>query len=118
NNCTISESGASGIVFELGSLTMVNTIMNANFANGTSEAGPALGTASFSLVRSFTAGNRSIADGGNNLVLTSAQMLLSAPGNYGGNVNTIGLLVGSPAIDTGTNAGAPATDARGVTRPQ
>lgn len=39
-------------------------------------------------------------------------------GNHGGNVPTIPLLVGSPAIDAGVCDGAPNKDARGVTRPQ
>jgi predicted outer membrane repeat protein len=33
-------------------------------------------------------------------------------------IPTLALLAGSPAIDAGTNAGCPATDERGVTRPQ
>jgi CSLREA domain-containing protein len=38
--------------------------------------------------------------------------------NNGGAVQTAALAAGSPAIDGGTSAGAPATDARGVARPQ
>jgi hypothetical protein len=38
--------------------------------------------------------------------------------NNGGFTQTHALLAGSPAIDTGTNTGCPATDQRGVTRPQ
>ncbi len=43
---------------------------------------------------------------------------LGALGNNGGNVPTIPLLVGSPAIDTGVCDEAPKKDARGVARPQ
>jgi predicted outer membrane repeat protein len=44
--------------------------------------------------------------------------LLGAPGNYGGFTQTIPLLPGSSAIDTGNNATCAATDQRGVSRPQ
>ncbi len=44
--------------------------------------------------------------------------LLGAPADNGGSVFTDALMPGSPAIDGGTNAGCPATDARGITRPQ
>jgi hypothetical protein len=44
--------------------------------------------------------------------------LLGAPGNYGGYVTTVPLLPGSSAIDTANDAWRPATDARGVARPQ
>jgi hypothetical protein len=38
--------------------------------------------------------------------------------NNGGRTQTHALLSGSPAIDRGDNAGAPATDQRGVARPR
>ena len=38
--------------------------------------------------------------------------------NNGGTTNTRALLSGSPAIDAGTNVGCPATDQRGIARPQ
>jgi hypothetical protein len=38
--------------------------------------------------------------------------------NNGGSTETLALLAGSPAINSGDNSGCPATDARGVTRPQ
>jgi predicted outer membrane repeat protein len=48
----------------------------------------------------------------------STSPLLGPLGNYGGNTQTIPLLPGSPAIDAGDNAACPATDQRGVSRPQ
>ncbi|HWS90299.1 MAG TPA: choice-of-anchor Q domain-containing protein [Pyrinomonadaceae bacterium] len=42
--------------------------------------------------------------------------LLSALGDYGGPTQTFALLPGSPAIDAGSSAGAPAADQRGVGR--
>jgi CSLREA domain-containing protein len=44
--------------------------------------------------------------------------LLAALGDNGGPTNTMALTAGSPAIDAGTNTGCPATDQRGVARPQ
>jgi hypothetical protein len=44
--------------------------------------------------------------------------LLATLGNYGGYTQTIPLQAGSSAIDTGNNAICPATDQRGVARPQ
>jgi hypothetical protein len=50
--------------------------------------------------------------------ITTGDPLLGALGYYGGSVQTIPLLPGSPAIDTANDGKCPATDARGVTRPQ
>jgi hypothetical protein len=44
--------------------------------------------------------------------------LLGPLGDNGGYVETLALLTGSPAIDTGANTGYPSTDARGVARPE
>jgi predicted outer membrane repeat protein len=50
--------------------------------------------------------------------LSNTDPLLGTLGNYGGPTQTIPLLAGSPAINAGTNTGCPATDQRGVPRPQ
>ncbi|MEG4013287.1 MULTISPECIES: DUF4347 domain-containing protein, partial [unclassified Microcoleus] len=97
-----------------------------------------------SIFDSNTAGNpykvkyqtgRALIDGGNNLqfpaklttgdpndnnvtaTVTIADPLLGPLQNING-AFVLPLLAGSPAIDTGTGAGAPAADQRGVTRPQ
>ena len=44
--------------------------------------------------------------------------LLAALGDYGGSTQTHALLPGSPALNAGNNSGAPATDQRGISRPQ
>jgi CSLREA domain-containing protein/uncharacterized repeat protein (TIGR01451 family) len=44
--------------------------------------------------------------------------LLGGLQNNGGETDTLALQAGSPAIDAGTNDGCPATDQRGVSRPQ
>jgi hypothetical protein len=72
----------------------------------------------------------SVMDGGHNICsdgsanftsLTSrnnTNPLLGALGYYGGLTPNLPLLPNSPAIDAGDNAACPATDQRGVTRPQ
>lgn len=50
--------------------------------------------------------------------IITADPLLGAFSNYGGYVQTIPLLPGSSAIDTANDGWIPATDARGVARPQ
>jgi hypothetical protein len=50
--------------------------------------------------------------------IITADPLLGALGNYGGFTQTIPLLFGSSAIDTGNDAICPTTDQRGVIRPQ
>lgn len=48
----------------------------------------------------------------------NADPLLGGLQNNGGQTDTLALQPGSPALDAGTNAGCPATDQRGVSRPQ
>jgi CSLREA domain-containing protein len=50
--------------------------------------------------------------------LTGTAPMLGSFQNNGGKTYTYALLLGSPAINAGTNAGCPATDQRGVTRPR
>ncbi|MDO8615592.1 MAG: right-handed parallel beta-helix repeat-containing protein [Dehalococcoidia bacterium] len=50
--------------------------------------------------------------------ITGQDPLLGARANNGGPTATHALLLGSPAIDAGGNLGCPATDQRGVARPQ
>ena len=54
--------------------------------------------------------------GGTNIITTDPK--LGTLGNYGGSTQTIPLLAGSSAIDAGNDATCPATDQRGVGRPQ
>ncbi|WP_170113284.1 Calx-beta domain-containing protein [Ahniella affigens] len=54
--------------------------------------------------------------GPGDLINTSA--LLAPLGSYAGSTLTHALLPGSPAIDAGSNTGAPSMDQRGVARPQ
>ena len=50
--------------------------------------------------------------------LLNVNPLLGVLANHGGGTFTVSLLPGSPAINAGNNTGAPATDQRGVARPQ
>jgi predicted outer membrane repeat protein len=54
--------------------------------------------------------------GGTNIITTDPE--LGTLGNYGGSTQTIPLLPGSSAIDTGNDATCSITDQRGVPRPQ
>ena len=54
--------------------------------------------------------------GGTNII--TVDPMLEPLGNYGGNTQTIRLMSGSSAIDAGDDVNCPATDQRGVTRPQ
>lgn len=50
--------------------------------------------------------------------LSNSDPILGPLGNYGGPTQTMALLNNSPAIDAGTTTSCPATDQRGVIRPQ
>jgi hypothetical protein len=75
-------------------------------------------------------GSASLADGGHNLSSDASCAFtgtgsqnntdphLGQPADNGGPTLTMALLPGSPAIDAGTAVGAPATDQRGIARPQ
>jgi len=68
-------------------------------------------------------GNNLANDNGSGLLTGSGDLIntnpqLSALGNNGGPTQTHALLFNSPAINAGNNTGAPATDQRGVGRPQ
>ncbi len=129
-----------GGLFNSGTLTVTGSTIAANFALFTGGGGiwNSGGTATLTdtIVAGNTAGSRVFdlngtvagaydligADSGEpvngvdgNLVGV-ADPELGTLGNYGGPTETIPLLPGSPAIDAGTSAGAPATDQRGEPR--
>ena len=102
-----SNGTGTGGIKSSGSL-LINTVLSANYSNF----------------------NGSITDGGHNLssdascVLTGVGSMnntdpeLGPLADNGGPTLTMALLPGSPAIDAGGTVGAPATDQRGVPRPQ
>lgn len=122
-NCTLVQngsfgSGGGGITNDGGSVTLKNTLLAFNYAFNGVE---------------FVSGNYSGSgtSQGHNLSSDTTAVFLTAAGdinnvdprlaplaNYGGPTETHALLGNSPAIDAGDNNGAPATDQRGVVRPQ
>jgi hypothetical protein len=130
-NCTIAGNtagqGGGGLFFQNsffqnGLVSLLNTIV----ATNTSPSGPDI---SFTVFISFTlADHNLIGDGttsglvngsNGNQVGTAANPINPMLGplqNNGGPTPTTALLPGSPAIDAGNNAGAPATDQRGAHR--
>jgi hypothetical protein len=64
----------------------------------------------------FAANNPNDAECGAGIPI--ADPLLASLVNNGGSTETVALLPGSPAIDAANNAACPATDQRGVARPQ
>jgi CSLREA domain-containing protein len=140
-NSTISDNSISssngGGLFILSEATV--TIRDSTIAsNSASAVGNLLnGGANVTLTNTIVAnpvsgancGGNAVTDGGTNLqfpgtscgaTIPSADPLLQALASNGGATQTRALGAGSPAIDSGTTGcpPAPATDQRGVTRPQ
>ena len=104
-NCTISANTASGAnnsqgggIYRLGPVNLKNTIVSGNFATTKPEISDSLTTDDHNII-------------GGDAKLGPLQ-------DNGGPTQTMALLAGSPAIDAGTDGGAPSTDQRGVARPQ
>jgi hypothetical protein len=111
NNTFVSNTATtSGTLWLNGSGTLSNNLLGQGTTGGNCEieAGSVF-TATSNLADDDTCGAGFI---------NSATINLGTPGNYGGNTETIPLLPGSAAIDTGDSGACPATDQRGMTRPQ
>ncbi len=90
------------------------TVRNSILWGNTAEKGAVIiGTATF--IDTFVEGGCPVGVSCTNA--HAEDPLLGAFGNHGGSVHTIPILTGSPAIDR-VSAPCPATDARGVVRPQ
>lgn len=121
-NCTISGNfgtagNIGGVLREAGTINLMNTIIADNFVDtGT--------VTNLDVSGAFTSqGNNLIgnATGGSGFVASDLQNVtpqIGAVANGGGTTYTVALLSGSPAINAGNNTGSPATDQRGVARPQ
>ena len=101
-NCTINgntaDDGGGGIWIASGTETLANTIVAGNTYSGSPDiSGPV--TANYSLIQNTTGATIS---GSNNILSQSAG--LGTVGSYGGPTQTIPLLPGSPAIDSGSVA--------------
>jgi VCBS repeat-containing protein len=112
-NVTIADNTAgigAGIYNNGGDISLKNTILANEAYNVTSGT-----VGSFvSLGNNIDSENTYELTGPGDLINTDP--LLALLQNNGGNTKTHALLIGSPAIDAGTNVGAPTTDQRGVLR--
>jgi len=131
-NSTLSGNSGyfGGGIFNAGRLTVTNSTLSGN----TSQTDGAIfnsGTLTFNntIVTNSTSvnctNNGSLIDGGGNLSWPdttcpglNADPLLGPLQDNGGPTQTHALLAGSPAIDAALLANCPATDQRGVSRPQ
>ncbi len=118
-NCTISANNPGGLgILGGASATLLNTIVAGNAGSDVSGAIVTAGSTN-NLIGNGT-GMTGISNGVNaNQVGTSLAPInprLSALGSYGGATQTMALLPNSPAINTGTASGAPASDQRGISR--
>jgi CSLREA domain-containing protein len=133
-----SAGGDGGGIASHGTLTITNSTFSGNSAGGGGGIKHLSGTVTLrnTIVANSTGGNcgGTITNGGNNIddgttcgwgstsgSMSGTDPLLGALANNGGPTQTFALLTGSPAIDGVTfNApnSAPATDQRGVARPQ
>jgi len=146
-NVTFSANSANtggGMYNYISSPTLTNVTFSANSANtgggmyNFSNSSPTLKN---TLIANSPSGGDCVSDAStlnasssNNLIEASANACgltnsvngnivgqdpaLGALANNGGFTQTHALLTGSPAINKGTNTGCPATDQRGITRPQ
>ncbi len=135
-NSTFSGNQAQvgGGIANYGTLTVTNSTFDGNYSNyggGIYNAGTTtlrntilanIAPENCSLsVGSFTADAYNLAIDatcGSATQTTTAQINLGPLANNGGNTPTHALLSGSAAIDAGNDAVCPATDQRGITRPQ
>ncbi len=107
-NDTISGSSGGGL-YTAGALTATNTLILGSVSGGDC-AGSSLAPASAgNLADDATCGSG---------FTTSTSIRAGALGSYGGSTQLIPLLPGSAAIDAGVASACPATDQRGVSRPQ
>ena len=130
SRCTISgnsaaTSGSGLTVATSGVLNLQNSIVANNTISGNSSTSRddihgAVSSGSYNLIGDGS-GMTGLTQGVNgNQVGTSVSPinpLLSALGSYGGSTQTMGLLPGSPAIQSGSTSSSGIVDQRGVSRP-
>jgi len=132
SNSTISNNTGFGFgIYNASALTLTNVTLNSNLLNLV-NAGDARLHNTFVANSTFgnncnvnpvmSLGHNLSSDGSCNLNasgdLTNTNPLLGPLQDNGGPTPTNALLPGSPAINASANTGCPATDRRGVTRPQ
>jgi hypothetical protein len=120
-NCTVAANRGGLDLATSVSVTVRNTIVAGNTPPGSNDVSGTVTSADHDLIGDGT-GSTGVINGMNgNLVGTMLSPINPGLGlllNNGGHTPTLALLVGSIAINAGTSAGAPATDQRGIPRPQ
>ena len=134
NSTFASNSGTSGASLSVagGTVTVLNSSFSGSSADGEiAQTGGTISLTNTLIDNATLTCTGTITNGGNNLdrgtgcgfgsasgSQSSVNPLLGALGDYGGDTQILPLLPGSPAINAGTNTGCPATDQRGIARPQ
>lgn len=104
---------AGSAVRSSGAITFTNSIVaQSEQSAGGENCSGAVKSAGYNLDSGDTCGFNATGD------LRAANPMLGELALNGASIQTHALLPGSPAIDSGTPSGCPATDARGVARPQ
>jgi hypothetical protein len=109
--------GGGGLYNHSSSPTIRNTILWGNAAPNGAQIHNYDGSSVPSVSDSVVQGGCPSGSNCTTVIITTTPML-GTLGDYGGATPTIPLQAGSSAIDTGSDAACPATDQRGVTRPQ
>ena len=126
-NCTLFGNTAGlfggGILDDIGSATLLNTIVAGNVSPSGPEVsndGGGIATATYCLIGNGSGSGITATAANHNQVGTSASPIdpeLAPLGYYGGDTQTMALLPTSPALGAGTSGpGIPTTDQRGFAR--
>jgi hypothetical protein len=112
----VNGSIGGGVFLDGGALTLHNSIIANNTATaGLDIADGTINSLGYNLIRNTTGATISGTTTGN---ITGVDPLLGPLSFNGGPTRTHALLAGSPAIDAGDPTTFPATDQRGIARPQ
>jgi predicted outer membrane repeat protein len=103
-----SASGGGGITNDASNPVIINSILYGNVGGEIRNFTGSAPQVSYSIVQGGYAGTGNM----------NVNPLLQALWDNGGFTQTMAIRSDSPAINAGTNTGCPATDQRGVTRPQ
>jgi uncharacterized delta-60 repeat protein len=114
-NSVINSNPGGGIFGHEGHLTLKNVIVSGNTGYGDIYCDNS-GGGSVEATNTIVSGT--VRGSGCYFPFISVDPLLSPLANNGGWTQTMALQPGSPAIDAGDDASCPATDQRGITRPQ
>lgn len=112
NNTGTGDAITTGVNAGAATTTLHNNIYAGNSGNNVANVAPGVTTSVGNNLSDDATGGGGPGD------LINTNPLLAPLGNYGGPTQTHALLPGSPAINAGDNVGAPATDQRGIVRPQ